>query len=227
MPKFYATPRGVVYCKEFPVRHGFSTTRMGNMSFRFGEERKVAAARDCAFQEMEIPGQFAVNIFPPEHGDNIEQVNLGDGPNVACDGLFTCRHRVPLTLSPADCVPIFITDRSRQFIALIHAGRKGTELGIVTKALHTTTTLFDLDSLLIVVLLGPAIRTCCYDHDLIGANLSQLRAFGIARENIYDIGLCTSCARDVFAGGDYMFFSHRRASRNGSSEARFLAMTCL
>ncbi len=127
------------------------------------------------------------------------------------DALITNLEHVPLLIRTADCLPIFIYAKTERAIALVHAGRKGTELGIVPKtigALHKEYGSKPEDCL---VSIGPGIGVCCYEiepvthahYDLIEVNQQQLKNVGIPDKNIHTSGICTCCEKD-------QCFSYRR-----------------
>jgi YfiH family protein len=115
--------------------------------------------------------------------------------------------------------------------AIVHAGWRGTAQKITQKAVVKMLTLGARRDKMIA-LLGPSIRSCCYEigeevrHvfqekgfservfirknksfnlDLKEANMELLAAENIDR--IYDTGLCTFCGNDIFA-------SYRRGGRS-------------
>lgn len=76
------------------------------------------------------------------------------------DGLLTSEAHIMLAIHTADCVPIVLADRRTRAVSVVHAGREGTRLGIVTKILRylvqTGSRPADL-----LAWIGPAI---CQDH---------------------------------------------------------------
>jgi len=131
----------------------------------------------------------------------------------------------------ADCVPVLIGDRQLGSVAAVHAGWRGTALGIVTKAIAT---LCDRGSELkdLRVALGPAISGKVYqvskdvaqqvtatinqsvglqpdEHpekvklDLRRVQLQQLQELGMSPENVAIAPYCTLQSEEIF-------FSYRR-----------------
>lgn len=137
------------------------------------------------------------------------------------DGHVTREAGVLLTVSVADCVPIFVVDGERRAVALLHGGRRGIASGILEAGVRTLAGLAgsrpeDLD-----VHLGPAICGECYQvgpevHRALGLAEPagpapvDLRALLVARAlelgvrpgRISASAYCTKC-------GDSPFFSHR------------------
>lgn len=52
------------------------------------------------------------------------------------DGLITASSHVALGITFADCAPVWIVDCNHKAAALVHSGKRGTEAGIVPKAIR-------------------------------------------------------------------------------------------
>ena len=139
------------------------------------------------------------------------------------DALITNVPDVPLSVRTADCVPIFLFDKRTNAIGLVHAGWQGSQKQIAPNTCRKMLQEFGTEAEDIFVVLGPAIRSCCYEvgpefekHfspdvfqrngglylDLIKVNRLQLMDFGLERNQIFDCRICTAC--------DERFFSYRR-----------------
>jgi len=131
----------------------------------------------------------------------------------------------------ADCVPILVADRQSGRVAAIHAGWRGVAAGIVSKTLTCMLELGSHPSQLIAAI-GPHIRASVFEvsnevAELIGratpgvdtvrrsgaqrphvalveSLFEQLRAFGVSRDRIQDVGGCTASEPE-------RFFSYRRS----------------
>jgi len=97
------------------------------------------------------------------HGNHILDDHSFLGPSQEADGLVSDRVETLLLIKTADCVPVHATDGRR--IALLHAGWRGTEAGILER-LSEFFTPADLH-----VAIGPCISGASYevDADLYGA----------------------------------------------------------
>jgi YfiH family protein len=146
------------------------------------------------------------------------------------DAIITNQPGVMISVFTADCLPVFIVDRVRKIIAVVHAGWKGTLLGIVEKAVQTLRYL-RAEPRDLLLWLGPAIGRCCYEigaelmnefhsafpefhgyfdgrHlDLIMLNTLQARRAGVLSEHISSSPFCTRCQQDLF-------FSYRGDPQN-------------
>ena len=138
------------------------------------------------------------------------------------DGLVTRVPGVKLFIFSADCLPVFFAVPSNPpFVALAHAGWRGTEQGITGKTARLLRGFSGVDPGRWTVLLGPALRPCCYEvgpefelrfplntrrkkeggphfFDLIAENRRQLEREGVGAAQIVDPALCTSCRNRSF-----------------------------
>ena len=71
------------------------------------------------------------------------------------DGIFTSRKNLGLVVKTADCMPIFLKDKTN--IAAVHVGWRGIKNKIINNALKN----FNLNQLLMSV--GPHAQSCCYE----------------------------------------------------------------
>ena len=63
----------------------------------------------------------------------------------------------------ADCVPILLLDRTKEVVAVIHAGWKGTRSQIATKTVQKMQEIYSSKVEDIIAFIGPAIGRCCYE----------------------------------------------------------------
>ena len=163
------------------------------------------------------------------HGNRVVQLDDSDVSRVADGSISRVRGVVCAVLS-ADCVPLFITDKSGQFVALLHVGWRGLEAGIVESGLD----LIPAPMAEVLTWIGPSIGPTvyevgddvrgrllrvCRDHDskfaktetgwladLPGMVEQRLRRAGV--EAVGSSGLCTFSA-------PFNWFSHRRSAPCG------------
>jgi hypothetical protein len=162
------------------------------------------------------------------------------------DAIITNQPGIAIGIKTADCVPIFLVDKVKRVIGVVHAGWKGTALKIVGKAVETFVEKFGSQPTDIHAVIGPAIRSCCYEVDdrvmesmkpkkkespfhqpcpeegkwmidLPLANKSQLLDVSIPEGNISMLGLCTFCRTDLF-------FSHRAEGANTGRQLNFMML---
>ncbi len=135
------------------------------------------------------------------HSDNIKIVTEKDMDRkfYSTDGFITNRKNVPIAVFTADCLPVFIFDKIKKIIGLVHAGRLGLSKLVVSKALNIFVNNFGSNSLDIYAAIGPHICKKCYNVNLDAIAEEQLKKTGVS--NISNSNLCTYT-------GD--FFSYRK-----------------
>lgn len=84
-----------------------------------------------------------------------------DGPFVEADGMATDRPDLLLTVTVADCLPIFLADRRTGAFALVHSGWRGT--GIVVEAVRLMAAAYGARAADLAAAIGPGIGPCCYN----------------------------------------------------------------
>jgi len=78
------------------------------------------------------------------------------------DALITNISDITFLMCYADCVPIFILDPIKKAIALIHSGRRGTELELTLKTLFKMKKIFGTNPHSCLAAIFPSIGPCCY-----------------------------------------------------------------
>ena len=127
------------------------------------------------------------------------------------DACLSDQKNIILKVRTADCLPIMLFHPS-PIIGVIHAGRKGTETGILTKTLTQIKTKMGPDLTDLQVWFGPAICKACYQinretnqhYDLITQNKIQLNTALQAHQfSLHESNQCTSCQLN-------QYFSYRK-----------------
>jgi hypothetical protein len=131
------------------------------------------------------------------------------------DGLLSTDPGTTLGVTVADCMPIYLFGPG--ITGMLHSGWKGT--GIVSEALRLIRRELSIEAAQMTAVLGPSIRSCCYEVDgeraelfssmwgkdavrvepgggafyldLLRANLDLLQAEGV--EEIRVVDACTMC----------------------------------
>jgi copper oxidase (laccase) domain-containing protein len=130
------------------------------------------------------------------HGNKIAVIDsCGSGPAVrefpGSDGLITNQRSIALGIYVADCCAVYLVDLKTSAIGLVHSGRKGTELGVVTNAIRQMIERFSSDPANMIVQLSPCIRPPHYEVDFAAEIIQQCRCLGV--RTIHDSGICTAC----------------------------------
>jgi hypothetical protein len=213
---------------------------------RKGDNRTVRESFEAAARSFGVE-QSALFVMRQVHGDDIAVIrdfpDLSDlRARIEVDAAVTTLPGLVLSVLTADCLPILMVDTNRKVIAAVHAGWRGTVLGIAQKTVQTITEAFGSSPRDIAAALGPAIGRCCYEvgeevvdearrafpfggdffetsgdgkamMDLAGLNRRLLVDVGVGPDRIHSIDLCTRCHGELF-------YSYRR---EGAETGRMLA----
>lgn len=168
------------------------TDRATALSRLASSHREAAEARGFAFDHLATAEQI--------HGAEIALVETpGHFPGV--DGLITAQPGLTLGIYVADCGAAYLVDRKTHSIGLVHSGKKGTELGIVSAALAAMKQAFGTQPADVVLQLGPCIRPPHYEIDFATEIIRSAQAIGIGE--VHDCGKCT-------ATDSATYYSYRR-----------------
>jgi copper oxidase (laccase) domain-containing protein len=105
----------------------------------------------------------------------------GDGLPVVpgVDGLVTAAPGEVLGIYVADCGAVWLADRRTGAVGLLHSGKKGSEMGILTEAVRVMAENFATRPEDLVVVLGPCIRPPHYEVDFAAMIARQAEAAGV------------------------------------------------
>jgi len=127
------------------------------------------------------------------HGDCLAVIDKTSPPlTTAVDGLITHTPDICLGIHVADCGAIYIVDRESGALALLHSGKKGTELNIIGKAIQRMAAEFGSRPSDLTVALGPCIRPPHYEIDFATTIRQQALAAGVTEQHYHDCNICTS-----------------------------------
>ena len=137
------------------------------------------------------------------------------------DGLVTGQPGMLVGVRTADCVPILLVDRVRRVVSAVHAGWRGTAVGIAGEAVLRMQEKFGTRPEDVLAAIGPSIGGCCYEvgadvarHfgtwvpdleqtatparvDLKTVNRLQLEQLGL--QNVWVSQNCTYCCSDFYS----------------------------
>jgi copper oxidase (laccase) domain-containing protein len=163
------------------------------------DKREVLERLDAAHREIRNAAGFDDEpLFTAEqiHGNKIAVIDsCSRGPLgrefLGFDGIITNQRGIALGIYVADCCAVYIVDSKTPAIGLVHSGRKGTELGVVTNAIRQMIERFGSNPADMIVQLSPCIRPPYYEVDFAAEIIRQCRALGV--KQIHDSGVCTAC----------------------------------
>jgi len=216
------THRGVPHGFSFRFRSSAQDARFG---FREETENDHRSLRDA----LGIAESSHMNQV---HGRRVERLSKPDLR--VCDGIVTSRRSMGLIVHAADCIPLLFWDSRQNAVGATHAGWRGTLSQVAGETVQALSEM-GTSAPDIHVAIGPSIRACCFEvgdevieafsasgrnmkglvfegphgraHlDLVEDNRRTLSAEGIPVSQIYDSGLCTTCAND-------RFYSYRREGK--------------
>jgi polyphenol oxidase len=140
----------------------------------------------------------------------------GAEPFPRSDGLATSQRGRPMMLLTADCIPVAIARTDGGRLAVLHAGWRGLEAGIVDAGAEAV-------GGEIVAAVGPGAGPCCYEvGEDVAARLQARFGADVVRDRRADLWLCAHRALEaagataVAVAGECSicnpdrYFSHRR-----------------
>ncbi|MFN2508956.1 MAG: polyphenol oxidase family protein [Chthoniobacterales bacterium] len=153
-----------------------------------GDARRLLGVGQLPFITAEqVHGREVAVIDAPVQNDRVF---------AACDGFVSNQPGVLLGIYVADCAAVYIVDPIRRAFALVHSGRKGTELGIAGVAIDLLAQRFASESRDLVVQVSPCIRPPHYETDFAAEIVRQCRERGVCQ--VYDAGICTACQPESY-----------------------------
>jgi hypothetical protein len=228
---------------------GVSEGKFANLNFSLQEgDKKEMVSRNwemLAFSFGLSTEQFFMAKQVHRNGILVINADTSNHPP-DFDAIVSDRSGLAIGILTADCVPIFLVDRRKRAIGVVHAGWKGTSLQIAAKTVNIFVERFSSSTSDIIAVIGPAIGCCCYQVDdvvfdamkwdknresffskcnkrgkwmldLPLANRFQIQSAGVPSGNISPAGICTSCRGDIF-------FSHRRETGKTGRQLSFIIL---
>ena len=218
-----------------------------NLSYNVGDKKsRVAENRKTILDALSIDYRTAVTA-QQVHKDKISLVRKEDKGKGAfkyskgiaqTDALITDTPGITLLMCYADCVPIFILDPVKKAIALIHCGKKGTELELTLKTLTKMKKIFKTNPHSCLAAIFPSIGPCCYtikeqnkindywlnkdkfNGELISKQNKSGRSLDLRKANYWQLIKAGLQEKNIFineictADHSELFFSYRRDKGN-------------
>jgi len=92
--------------------------------------------------------------------EDVEETSVAGLPEA--DGLVTTTRGLALVVRAADCVPVLLADPGAGVVGAAHAGRRGTELGVVTRVVEAMVAR-GADPRATTAWIGPHVCGSCYE----------------------------------------------------------------
>jgi hypothetical protein len=208
---------------KFRIFENFTFLNYG-ISEKSDGAMKLGDNRREFFQRQRIKTEDIIGALQI-HSANVVKVNRGNrGQTIPqADGLVTGGANLFLTVTVADCFPVYFFNPVLKTISLVHSGWRGTAANIAGRAIKV----IGGDPVDILAGIGPGIQACHFEvqKDVLpnfakyqeaiinrGAKIfidlpliikQQLIKSGLKEENIESCGECTFCSSDKY-------FSFRR-----------------
>lgn len=232
--------------RQYPdLLHGYSTRFGGhsvgaykglNTGLTSGDNiTHVKANRELLFDyfglksdQLAIPSQVHSHI-----------VKIVDKPGIYqdCDALISDKPNLYLTIQTADCFPVYLYEPTKNVVALVHSGWKGTAGNIIGRTIELMKAEYKISPAKLTAAIGAGVQQSCYQVDdktaahfdekylhpdgpghykldVQAAILDQLKNSGLIEDNIEFDKVCTHCSK-----GEY--FSYRR---DGNRSGRMLGI---
>ena len=243
------------------VAHGFSTRKGGvspapwdslNLDDRRGDSSANVQEnfrRLCTALDMDV--QRAV-LSKQVHRDDVRLVTAQDaGKGLwqpqdydSADALITNVPGLPLFVFSADCGVILLHDPVHHAIGAVHAGWRGTVMGIVKKAVQAMTAHYGTVPADVQAAIGPSIGQCCFetDGDVPAAlrealgndaeafmtwngckwhiDLKNVNRYWLQSAGVTQIDLCSHCTRCL----PELYWSHRRMGLQRGEQAAVISL---
>ena len=155
----------------------------------------------------------------------------GRSARTEADGVVTATKGCTMSIRVADCAPLFLFEPRAGVAAILHAGRRGTLLGMARAGVEKLVAGYGAAASEIRAVVGPSAGPCCYEVsqsiadccveaglvtcgrfvDLWASNERQLIGAGVPREMITVSNVCTIC--------DGRFHSYRADGGRGRNLA--------
>ncbi|MEI7620680.1 MAG: peptidoglycan editing factor PgeF [Candidatus Falkowbacteria bacterium] len=202
---------------------GISEKSQGNMRvFRKKDHADTIHNREVFFSPLNKK-VIAADLV---HGNRVVRVDDATDDIIAsCDALVTNNPELVLSITVADCLPVYFYDQENKVVGLAHAGWRGVESGIVKEVVKIFKNNYGSLASDISVFIGPHIGACHFEvGDEVVEKFSLWSEFileregktfidlaGIIKRQLLDVGLvdvsisseCTYCLR-------HKYFSYRR-----------------
>lgn len=163
------------------VRHAF-TTRLGGVSpapfdsLNFFEQN--GDTRENVLENYRLLGEATGLPMSRAvgnrqvHGDLVRLIREDDAGKLLyaerpydADALLTDVPNLPLVAYSADCCTILLYDPTSRCVGAVHAGWKGTALGVALKTLVVMMSACGADPMTVRAAIGPSIGACCFETD--------------------------------------------------------------
>jgi YfiH family protein len=136
---------------------GISSIYAGDMKYENENKNRNSLFVELGLNPIKVYG------LKQTHSRTVLAVDGSNPPSVSADGMVTRDRNITLSVTVADCLPVFLFDTKSGAFGLVHSGWKGT--GIAFNALVLMRERYGTNPSDIAAVLGPCIASCCYRAD--------------------------------------------------------------
>ncbi|MEM1297290.1 MAG: polyphenol oxidase family protein [Verrucomicrobiota bacterium] len=177
------------------LKHGF-LLRTPGIEVDSPDKNAVLSRLESSHQEARNElgmGDWPLVTSSQIHGNEVFEVTEPKTQFIeGVDGLITNLQAVALGVHVADCGAVWIVDPLNLAVGMVHSGKKGTELGIVPRAISRLQERYGSLAGNLQVSLGPCIRPPAYEIDFAAQIRDQVIGAGVPETQFHDAGICTS-----------------------------------
>ena len=160
--KILSSQKGLIH--GISTRYGDEPPFYNNLSKHVGDSiDTVMKNRSRFFGSLGINESCLVHANQV-HSDSVSVVN-DPGLYPETDALVTSQKDLFLVISVADCMPVMIYDPSKDVVANIHSGWRGTRKNIAGKVIDTLKNEFGCNTGSMLAFMGPAISKKNFEVD--------------------------------------------------------------
>jgi YfiH family protein len=136
---------------------GISSLFAGDMKFSGQNQARLGLFGELGLDPANVYGLKQI------HSRTVLKVDRHNPPAVCADGMVSNDRLITLSVTVADCLPVYLLDTSTGAFGLVHSGWKGT--GIALEALRLMRETWRTRPEAVAAVLGPCIDSCCYNVD--------------------------------------------------------------
>lgn len=162
---------------------------------RGDDDKTVLKNREKIAESFEVPVSNLI-ILNQTHGDVVHVIDSKNKKNYQFkdvkqaltnkgDAIITKEKNLLIGVNTADCAPVLLCDRTSQYIAVIHAGWRGSNGKIIE---NTLAKMKDLGCQDIVAAIGPCLQKRCFEiQDDMGMKIDRKYVSYSGEKTLFDM----------------------------------------
>ncbi|MDR1250925.1 MAG: polyphenol oxidase family protein [Treponema sp.] len=165
--EFSADNQGRPFFASFPfmfdgvpvegISCGLSSRFAGDMAYSVQNPARLALLKAVGLDPVRVYGLTQI------HSRQVLAVDRQRPPDIPADGMVSGDRQISLSITAADCLPVYLLDTETGAFGLLHSGWRGT--GIAVQALKCMAKHWGTKPEAIAAVLGPCLDSCCYKVD--------------------------------------------------------------